>query len=163
MKENLYKQDSIRTFTGKYVNVFDPDPETICIEDIVHSLSNICRFGGHTQSFYSVAQHCIYVADHLPEELKLTGLLHDAAEAYLIDLPNPIKEKMSEYVLIEDKLMRLIAEKFGIIYPFPELVKQADKNALEFEWKGIVLTDEIICCTPYQAKKIFLNQYKLNK
>ena len=47
MKENLYTKDCIRTFTGIYMNVFNPTSEMICIEDIAHSLSLQCRFAGH--------------------------------------------------------------------------------------------------------------------
>ena len=84
----------IRTYTGKYINVFDPDPEMIDIEDIAHSLSNTCRWGGHCRKFYSVAQHSVMVVDWLPvsdSKLRLAGLMHDATEAYLTDLSKPIK------------------------------------------------------------------------
>ncbi len=76
MTENLYTPDCIRTFSGQYVNVFAPDPDTILIEDIAHALSQQCRFGGHLPEFYSVAQHCVICALAVPPEHALSALLH---------------------------------------------------------------------------------------
>ncbi|MFC4230551.1 hypothetical protein ACFOW1_01525 [Parasediminibacterium paludis] len=67
MLEDLYKPNCIRTYTGLYMNVFDPTPEMICIEDIAHALSHQCRFSGHTKQFYSVAQHSYHVAALVPK------------------------------------------------------------------------------------------------
>lgn len=124
----------IRTFTGIYINVFNPKPEDICIEDIAHALSNLCRFSGHTVQFYSVAEHSIRVAELVEPQHKLAALLHDASEAYLLDIPTPIKSLFPEYSKAENKLMEVIAEKFGFEYPLPAEVKLADKAMLEFEW-----------------------------
>jgi len=91
--ENLFTPNCIRTFTGKYVNVFEPTLEMICIEDIAHALSMQCRFGGHLPYFYSVAQHsinCSFLVD--TPCLKLEVLMHDASEAYLLGIPSPIKK-----------------------------------------------------------------------
>lgn len=81
----------IETFTGKKVYPLEPCSSEYCIEDIAHALSLTCRYGGHSSDFYSVAQHCCIVSDLCPEGLKLVGLMHDAAEAYLGDVPSPIK------------------------------------------------------------------------
>ena len=78
------------TYTGKKFFPFDPRPEQICIEDIAHGLSMLCRFSGQCPYFYSVAEHSIYVVHCLPDNLQLEGLLHDASEAYLADLPRPV-------------------------------------------------------------------------
>lgn len=59
MTESLYTPNCIRTFTGIYMNVFDPTDEMICIEDIANALSHQCRFAGHLPNFYSVAQHSV--------------------------------------------------------------------------------------------------------
>jgi uncharacterized protein len=78
--ENLYEPDCIRTYTGLYINVFNPKPEMIEIEDIAHALSFQCRFGGHLPKFYSVAQHSLNCSYLVKEPaLKLTALLHDAS------------------------------------------------------------------------------------
>ena len=81
----------IETYTGKKVYPLRPDEETLCVEDIAHALALTCRFGGHCSEFYSVAQHSCLVSDLCPDGLKLAGLMHDAAEAYLGDVVSPIK------------------------------------------------------------------------
>lgn len=120
----------IRTFSGRKFWPLDPRPEDVCIEDIAHALSNNCRWGGHAHRFYSVAQHSLFVAHWLPT---LEALMHDASEAYILDMPRPIKRQMPEYSAIEDNLMKCIAERFDFPYPFPKQVKAADDFALYYE------------------------------
>ena len=83
--------DWIQTMSGVIFYPLDPRPEEIRIEDIAHALSHQCRFAGHCREFYSVAEHSVRVSRELPQEFMLWGLLHDASEAYLVDLPRPIK------------------------------------------------------------------------
>lgn len=139
MTENLFTTDSIRTHSGIYFNVFEPTIEMIDIHDIAHALSNLCRFGGHTPFFYSVAQHSIEVAKLVPPSLKMQALLHDAAEAYLLDIPSPIKKRLVGYDELEDNIMKLIAKKFKFQYPLDPIIKEADKNRLQWEWDNVVL------------------------
>ena len=139
--EDLYKTDCIRTYTGKYVNVFEPTEDMICIEDIAHALSNQCRFAGHTQSFHSVAEHCITCAVLAPPQLALQALMHDASEAYFVDIPTPIKNHMPEYKVIEHKLMCVIANKFGFDWPMDDITNLIDKQVLQLEWHHHVLND----------------------
>lgn len=75
------------TFTGRRIDTLAPDPCEIEIDDIAHSLAQQCRFLGHTDGFYSVAQHSVLVSGFVPDRDALWGLLHDAAEAYVCDLP----------------------------------------------------------------------------
>lgn len=137
--ENLYTPDCIRTFSGQYVNVFDPDPDTILIEDIAHALSQQCRFGGHLPEFYSVAQHSVLCVVAVPPEHALAALLHDAGEAYMLDIPSPIKNRLPDYKKYEDNLMQVIAKKFGFQYPLHEEVKKTDKMLLEKEWRKLMI------------------------
>jgi len=81
--------DWIQTYTGKRFWPLDPRPEDVDILDIAHSLSLLCRFTGHTSSFYSVSQHSILVAQEVPKRLRLWALFHDAAEAYIGDIARP--------------------------------------------------------------------------
>lgn len=161
--ENLYTPDCIRTYTGIYMNVFEPTIDMICIEDIAHALSNLCRFGGHTPEFYSVAQHSFLCASITPPHLKLEALLHDASEAYLMDIPSPIKSKLSNYRDIEHRLMLLISEKFQFEYPISRSVKIVDKEVLELEWKQLVLKEPLVenfvCWTPGYSKRRFLETF----
>lgn len=138
--ENLFTPNCIRTVSGIYINVFEPTPEMICIEDIAHALSYQCRFGGHLPKFYSVAQHslnCSYLIDE--PHLKLEALLHDASEAYLLDIPSLIKKNLTNYKEIEDRLMMVIFEKFGLTYPIHERVKEVDAIMLQLEWDCLML------------------------
>jgi len=139
MTDNLYTPDKIRTFTGKYIDPLNPDPALICIEDIAHALSMLPRFGGHTQRFYSVAQHSIACCSWAPDEHKLAALLHDASEAYLLDIPSPVKKRIPGYAEAEDRLMAVIAAKFGFEWPLHEDIKAIDEMALYVEWDNVVL------------------------
>jgi len=158
--------DFIRTFTGKLMNVFNPEPEMICIEDIAHALSLQCRFSGHISGFYSVAQHSVLVAKLVPEPLKLQALLHDASEAYLVDIPRPIKKGLNNYNLLEHKLMLAIAAKFRFKYPLDIPVVTMDDEMLQFEWNHLVLGQPIHGQTfhswaPKEAETYFLEYFNL--
>jgi hypothetical protein len=161
--ENLYETNCIRTYTGKYVNVFEPAMDMIDIRDIAHALSNMPRWGGHTKKFFSVAQHSMAVAMMLPTELMLDGLLHDATEAYLMDIPSPIKAQLPDYKKIEDELMVCIARKFKITYPFYQSIKAADKIMLEKEWNNLVIGNEptiFETLTNQQVEQQFLEMFE---
>lgn len=151
--ENLYTKDCIRTYTGIYMNVFEPTMEMISIEDIAHALSHQCRFGGHLPKFYSVAQHSWLCETLIEPEHKLAALMHDASEAYLLDIPRPIKQRLSNYKEIEDGLMKMIAEKFQFEYPLHKRVKEIDKQMLQIEWDNLMLENKTIeNFTPYSAE-----------
>lgn len=134
----VYTENSIRTFTGKVFDLKILDPESICIEDIAHALSNTARFGGHLKEFYSVAQHSVHMAQMASENFKLEALLHDASEAYLGDMPSPFKRIMPEYKEYENKLMQVIADKFGFSLPISGHIKYLDKQILQMEWDSFV-------------------------
>lgn len=122
--------DWIQTFSGRQFWPLDPRPEEIHIEDIAHALSNVCRFNGHVRQFYSVAEHSVFLALCTPVEHRVAALLHDASEAYLCDLPRPVKRCVVGYAEAEDRLMQCIAEKFGFTLPLPEIVKLNDNRIL---------------------------------
>jgi len=128
----MSKSNWITTFSGKKIYPLNPSSDEICIEDIAHALSNICRFTGHTKSFYSVAQHSVLVSVHGSIEHRLSGLMHDACEAYICDIAKPLKmtQELSGYQTIERRLMKCISEKFGFDFPLPEEVKYTDYRML---------------------------------
>lgn len=128
----------IQTFTGKRFDPLAPNPADLDVVDIAHALSLLCRFNGHCRVFYSVAEHCLRVARILPAELALWGLLHDAAEAYLSDVPRPIKAELPAFGQIEDRLLERIARHFGLIWPMPEAVAQADTRLLATEARDLM-------------------------
>jgi len=135
----MRKGDWIQTYTGKQFYPLDPSSEEIDILDIAWSLSNQCRYNGHCRKFYSVAEHSVLVSFHVPERYALQGLLHDASEAYLLDVPKPIKHFLKGYAKIEEKLNIVIANRFGITYPFSEEVKFADTVILGNEMDALML------------------------
>ena len=107
----------IKTYTGRYIDPTCPDPAQICIEDIAHALSLLCRGNGHVRTFWSVGQHCICCAREaaargLSRRMVLACLLHDAGECYLSDVPRPFKDKVPTYRETEDRLLGMIYEKF---------------------------------------------------
>lgn len=161
--ENLYTPDCIRTYTGIYFNVFEPKPEMVRIEDIAHSLSMQCRFGGHLPKFYSVAQHSLMCSFGLNKRYWLEGLLHDASEAYLLDMPSPIKKRMNDYKEIEHRLNKVIAERFNLIYPWPDEVIKMDRQLLQYEWDYLMLGKEestpLELYTPLLAETSFLVRF----
>ena len=119
---------------------FDPDPATIHIEDIARALSHICRYGGHVRRFYSVAEHCVHVASVAPEPLKLDALLHDGAEAYLGDIPRPIKKHpdMEGWRAAEMIVNAALADRFDLARPMPLVVKAIDDRIILDEWAALM-------------------------
>lgn len=142
--------DWIQTQSGRRFYSLDARPEDVDLRDIAHALSLVCRFAGHCRTFFSVAEHSVRVARSLlpverpwtPAErrLALAGLLHDASEAYLGDVPRPIKRlpEMAPYREAEARLEAVIAERFGLSHPWPEAVKLADARALATERRDLL-------------------------
>lgn len=160
----------ITTYTGKIFLYDDPKPEMIDIEDIAHALSQLCRFAGHTSRFMSVAEHSIYVSWNSENELE--GLLHDADEAYMVDIPSTLKTMLPDYKKIEKTVQAVIMKHFGLNYPLSKDTKEADTAQLISEaetliknngwtkmWhptkKGIVPH----CYPPEIAKTLFLQRF----
>jgi hypothetical protein len=96
--------DFMQTYTGRQYWPMDPRPHEVYIEDIAHSLSLQCRYAGHCIKFYSVAEHSVLIARHLAAtrapEVAFAGLLHDAPEAYCVDIPRPLKPYLTNYKAI---------------------------------------------------------------
>jgi hypothetical protein len=132
----------LRTFTGRKVYPLKPTVEDIDIFDIAHSLSNLCRFAGHIHEFYSVAQHSVLASETAGKwtdgnvDLMKWCLMHDAAEAYLIDLPSPLKRMAGfgdGYRAAEKRLIKVIARRF-------DLTPRAEPDDVRFY-------DRIMLCT----------------
>jgi len=149
------------TRSGVYIDPFCMPVDDIVLGDIAHSLSSICRFGGHTENFYSVATHSVYVSRQLeqhyvsdmPDDMRTSvlrwGLMHDAAEAYLGDIVSPVKNNMALYVDryledykdVENDVLGKIATRFSLPWPVPQVVKAADTDLLSAEGKRFVESD----------------------
>jgi hypothetical protein len=133
----------IRTYNHKRFKVFDPDPADIDIVDIAHALAHQCRWSGHCNPFYSVAQHSILVSNQCSIPNALWGLLHDASEAYLVDLPRPLKELPifgDIYKVAEANLMHVICASFGLDPIMPDEVHAADSRACNTEAEQLMGT-----------------------
>jgi uncharacterized protein len=144
--DKLAKPYIIDTVSGVRLDLDNPRPEDIRIEDIAGGLSKVCRFGAQPLEYYSVAQHALLVQRLVVEagypELALAALHHDSHEAYLCDIPSPLKGKISADTDVYDEacktLDRVIADAFGIEWPehgSPEqrAIKHADGQALLIE------------------------------
>lgn len=124
----------------KLVDPFDLQDDDIVLTDIAHVLARICRYGGKVAGFVSVAEHSIIVADLIDAEghdleVVKCGLMHDAVEAYLTDMPRPIKYRpeMAPFRAAEARADKIIADRFGLPWPFHPAVKEADTMAFELE------------------------------
>ena len=120
----------MQVLSGGTICPLNPTIEDIRIGDIAGALSKLCRFGGHCLTFYSVAEHSILIARSVSPENRLTALLHDGSEAFLNDLPRPVKLHLDEYLRFEKKLMEVISAKFGLRWPLPLEIKAADQAIL---------------------------------
>ncbi|EIZ1085991.1 HD family hydrolase [Klebsiella oxytoca] len=165
----------IKTLSRKRFDFLNPDPASICIEDIACALSNICRFTGHLETMYSVAQHSVLVSELVPAELALEALLHDGSEAYCNDISSPLKTLLPEYREIEGRIQTAINHRFGIFTPKNPLIKRADLIMLSTEMRdlGEYDTDEIPDPVLYPpasfiikpvdsltARKMFMNRFQ---
>lgn len=148
------------TYIGKFYAI-DPRVEEVNLEDIAHGLSLICRYTGQCTHFYSVAQHCLNVYRDLEEQgydldIQLWGLLHDATEVYISDLPTPFKVEMPEYNAFEKNIEKVIYEKFGLDYPDEEtykIIKNSDREVLCNEVE-LIMRNEGDWASKYPHKKI---------
>jgi hypothetical protein len=184
----------LETYTGKKFDPFAPRVEDLCLEDIAHSLARLCRFNGHTVEFYSVAQHAAEMSlqameDRLPREVCRWCLLHDAAEAYVTDVPRPIKAGLGwqlqgdacgeepyflSFAAVELVVMRAIAEKFSLPWPMPPVVAEYDLRMLVTEKRDLLrggglawdcplpepFARKILPAAPYAAEGLFINVFR---
>lgn len=170
-------QPYIETASGKRLYFLDPDPDQIDIRDIALALSRIPRFNGHTTKLLTVAEHSWAGARYIQQEHKLAFLLHDAAEAYLCDIPSPVKQYIPQYQDIEHGLQACIEKKFGVDINH-QMVKYYDLAMLSNEawhlvksqgtdwdvWKQVkrpAVTAEFrpLCLEPEVAREVFLNLF----
>jgi len=124
----------ILTYTGREFWPLAPRAEDVDIRDVAHALSNLCRYAGHVRRFYSVAEHCCNLADAIalpyPGDYatQLGGLLHDAAEAYLVDLPRPVKRALPDYQQADARLTSVILGAIGLARYDVQVVSIGDRR-----------------------------------
>lgn len=178
------KGDWIQTYKGIEFYPLDPRAEEIDIRDIAHALSMQCRYGGHTKKFYSVAEHCVNLHDYAMEQgrydILFSVLMHDAAEAYLVDVPRPIKRNLTEYRGIEMGLEKVIFAKWDapehpLPFPVPADAMILDTRILTDERKVLMAAPPIPWTgeleelgitihgwSPARAKKEFLKRFAMH-
>lgn len=141
--------NTIRLFSGGYLDLLDPDPETFTIRDIACGLSKICRFGGQIEQWYSVAEHSIWCAHQAADDrhgfdVQLACLMHDAAEAFVGDVVKPLKMLLPEYAEIERGMEAAIARKFGIDFDaHKEIIREIDHAMLIAERRKFFSVDHV--------------------
>jgi hypothetical protein len=172
----------IMTAGLRRADLSDLDSIEYNIEDIAHSLSMQCRWGGHCQEFYSVAEHSVLLYDYAMKHggnkhLAKALLLHDASESYLADVPRPAKKLLPAYVALEDRLQVALFNYFGLDSKWLKnpLLKELDLRICcneifalfptshpdEFNLKDYTPLEAttILCLTPKQAKEAFLKRF----
>ncbi len=165
--------DGILLQSGHLYSYLNPECNVFTIEDIALGLSHVCRFGGHLEKHYSVAQHSWYVSHAVDQRFALAGLLHDGVEAFLCDIPSPLKAFLKDYRAIEQLHERELFRRMDLPYPIPAEVHLADKQVLAAEvrdlrpasvhWaplKDVVAYDQWIKpWSPKKAREQFLARY----
>ena len=166
----------IRTFKNHRFFLQAPEESVIDHEDIAHALANQCRWSGHTTGFYSVAQHSVLMSRLIDPEYAFEALMHDAAEAYCVDLPSPLKSVVPDYKKIQKGIEAHICAVYGLPFPMSPAVKEADRRILINEWQQLftrtsigMWTDigtlkpydlEIVPWAPRKAEEEFLKAYE---
>lgn len=136
---------SIELRSGRRFHPLTPDPAEVEISDIAHSLARNCRYNGHVPGFYSVAEHSVLMSYAVPDFVdgsaqieKMWCLLHDASEAYLPDMPRPVKSLLKGFDEAEERIHQCIAERFDLPYPIPEVVEWMDDVILADEARQLM-------------------------
>jgi 5'-deoxynucleotidase YfbR-like HD superfamily hydrolase len=131
----------IETYTGTYFDYSAPRAEDVRVEDIARALSHVSRFGGHTSTFYCVAEHALLCrrlvleAGHDPR-IAFAALHHDSHEAYIGDVPTPLKVELGEvYEQLAERVDIAVAAALGLDAAdfHHEAVREADALALRIE------------------------------
>jgi hypothetical protein len=172
--------DWVCTESGGGFFPFDPRPDEVHVTDIAQALSNQCRYGGAVRRFYSVGEHAILVSIALERaypdrpELALCGLHHDDDEAYLVDIPKPVKIFLPMYSLIAAPIYACISEALDLplhLMHAPE-IKEFDTRIVAderpvalypqrrpYSYVGEPLGVEVRCLPAGESKLPFLERH----
>ena len=160
--------------SGAYFDLADPGRCPFTIEDVAHALAHICRFGGHTRRFYSVAEHSVWCSRIVWPERALEALLHDAAEAFIGDVTRPLKSMLPSYRALEASVEAAVFRRLGIGPSLHPSVREADQRMLVAEqrqamgsvdpWPGLkgVAPAPVVLefLEPSAAAQLFLREYE---
>ena len=173
----------MQTYTGKKFYPFAPKIGDVDIEDIAHALSLQCRYAGHCNNFYSVAQHSVLGVWLMDDENELSSyqklfLMHDAPEAYIGDMIRPMKVYSPAYKETEEAVNAVVMRAFDLPSEMPPLIKHYDNVMCTWEKKyllpnadewhnmpdisNISMTEQPIrSWTPVKAKNLFLETFDI--
>lgn len=172
--DNTRRGDFMQTFSARQFWPLDARQDEVHIEDIAHSLSLQCRYAGHCKQFYSVAEHSVLIANwiwwHSSPADALVGLMHDATEAYLVDMPRPVKRSLPDYQRHEAALWKVIAARFRLPEVMPAVVHEADNRIIADELVNMrpmawhakhddPLGVELLFWSPAEAEDAFLKTF----
>lgn len=163
---------TILTADGNYLDYLAIDPSVFTLNAIARGLANTCRFAGQCWPFYSVAEHSIWVSRLVPAEHALAGLLHDAAEAFITDMPKPLKELLPDYKSFEARIEATLFPHLGLAVALPGDVKTADRVMLATEQRALMrnrdawkytaettpLEIKLACYSPQEAYYAFIER-----
>lgn len=162
----------LHTVGGATLDLTRLRPEDIQLEDIAHALSCLCRFTGHTARFFGVAEHSVLMS-RATTRYPVEALLHDATEAFIGDVARPVKYRrgMGGYRSLEERIARVVAERFGTPFPMSAAVKHLDNRMLRAEIEQLMtpgsyshsprvkpLDTVIECWAPQRAEREFLKR-----
>lgn len=165
------------TFHGGKFFPLIPRVSDVDIRDIAHGLAMTCRYGGQCKRFYSVAEHCVHVSFMVEPKHALHGLMHDSAEAWLGDMPRPLKyqPEMQAFREAETAVELVVAEAFGLQWTTEvhAAVKIVDNRILADEVLQLQSSPELYtdvlkqqplgitlqCWNPAEAETMFLDRY----
>ena len=165
----------IETYSGKRFDFSNPMPSMVDLPSIAHALAAAPRFGGHTPMRYSVAQHCVECSHVAPIGYELEALLHDAHEAYVCDVPLPMKQLLSGYNTVERAAEIAVRKRFAVPLTMSGVVKEIDRRMLvtearafgmgwwrEWQERGIFPYESLVLVplSPADAEKRFLSRFE---
>lgn len=144
------------------------------VTDIAHALALNCRYNGHVADFYSVAEHCVLVSQLVPEKYALWGLLHDVTEAFVPDIPRPLKPYIHGFQQFEDQIMEQVALRWDLPKEIPPEVKHIDRNIVRTEAEAlfsdppdwlefydvVCSPDRVLGLSPKAAERLWLARYQ---
>lgn len=165
---DTYDNDHINTILGTKFRPCDPQPSEVALVDIAHGLAHNCRLVGQSRIFYSLAQHSLNVSralevvENAGPEIQLYGLLHDASEAYLADVPGMVKDRFAHYRDAEDAVMRAVWEWSNLGQP-GTVVNEATESREVSPWKaadyGVLQVEGNELLTNFEADAELLDRY----
>jgi len=164
---------TILLHSGNYFDFEAPEASAFTIEDIAHGLAMTCRFAGHCNRHYSVAQHSVHISHMVPKQYAYEGLMHDAPEFAVGDMAKPLKVICPDYSTVEKRVERAVFKRFNVSLPLPVSIKEADIRMLATEQRQLMNNAdrwhhthgrapydfEIPTWTPEEAKARFLERY----